>query len=93
MQHIIETVPNSLAKFCSELMPVLYLAIAWNILNGICFFSSQLLFISCFWHYVLLHCEECMNAVIIHLISRVTGQHLFFNSKDFLFCLIKLYLL
>jgi len=26
-----------------------------------------------------------MNADIIHLISRVKGQHLFFNSKDFCF--------
>jgi len=55
-------------------------------------FFSQLLYISCFWHYVLLNCEECINAVIIHLISRVTGQHLFFNSKDFLFYLIKIVL-
>jgi len=62
---------------------VFYLAIVWNILNGVCFLSSQLLYISCFWHYVLLHYEECMNAAIIHLISRVTGQHLFFNSKFF----------
>ena len=80
MQHVIETVPNSSAKFCSELMPLFYLAITWNILNGVCFFPSQLLYI---WHYDLLHCEECMNAVIIYFISRVKGQHICFNIKEF----------
>ena len=33
-----------------------------------------------------------MYAVIIHLISRVKGQHLFLNIKDFLFYLIKIVL-